>query len=126
MSQERCLLYFGCVGRSGHYLFGKGEVSVKQYDLRFPDANHHLVEAFYRGGMLDGVLTPKDAAQGKYQESIIPPFRLVAWGDYTVDSRGGSNSVLIGYGYESAEQMLDDAPKCFPSVMARQSRPTPV
>lgn len=121
---ERCLFYFGCIECTGHYLFVKGERSARDYDLLFPDANQSLMKAFNRGAM-DGVLTPPLAEQGKYQESIIPPFRLVAWGDYTVDNRCGSNSVLIGYGYDSAEQILDDAPNWFPSVMKRQPRPTP-
>lgn len=72
---------------------------------------------------IDGTFTPLISGQGAYKESIVPPFRIVAWHDYTVDSRPGSNSALLGIGYESADEMLNDAINHFPAVMQRQTSP---
>lgn len=75
-------------------------------------------------GRFDGVLAPFDSNQiGKYLESIIPPFRIVSWWDRSGDSRPGSNSMMIGVGYSSAEEILDDALVKFPVIMSRQPRP---
>jgi predicted RNase H-like HicB family nuclease len=49
----------------------------------------------------------------------------VAWWDRSRDKRFASNSFLAGYGYDSAEAMLDDAVNLYPEVMSRQTRPVP-
>lgn len=122
MNADRKLIYFGCIREAGHYywthenygrFFGEGLASLL-------GCNPRLIEHF------DGVYPPwPEKELGRYQESIVPPVRIVAWWDRTVDSRPGSNSALIGTGYDSAQEMLDDAPKWFPSVMKRQPRPVP-
>jgi hypothetical protein len=77
----------------------------------------------HAGAFFDGPFTPENCIG--YQESTIPPLRIVSWVDNSVDHRPGSHSTLIGVGYDSAEEMLDDAPSWFPSVMKRQPRPKP-
>lgn len=75
--------------------------------------------------VIDGTFTPGySRGQGAAQETIVGPLRIIAWHDFTIDSRPGSNSVLIGYGYDNAEDMFADAEKQFPSVMNRQPKPT--
>lgn len=76
---------------------------------------------------IDGLFPPGSTFdQGKYQVSIVPPVMIVAWWDYTVDKRPGSNANLIGYGFNDAEEMIDEAYKLFPRIMNRQPRPVPV
>lgn len=115
------LFYFGCIGDKGHYFWEnegfhmswKEEQKVAEI---IPCKNYNEV---------DGNFAPKKTCdQGKYLEYVFPNnTRLVSWWDRTVDSRHGSNSTLIGVGYNSSDEMLNDAVKLFPSVMNRQSRP---
>lgn len=114
------LLYFGCLGGKGHFLYDEFGMTIREETacLKYmPDVNVKILQ------YLDGTFTPTNLSQGKYNDCVVPPLRIVAWWDYSLDSRGGSNSNLIGYGYESAEEMIDDAYKIFPSVMNRQPRP---
>lgn len=85
----------------------------------------HLPEILLRN--IDGRFTPTETTQPTfYRYSTIGRAQIVAWHDYTVDQRPGSNSMLIGIGFESAEEMLIYADVKFPSVMKRQpQRPTP-
>jgi len=74
---------------------------------------------------MDGVYVPGHTReQGQYQVSVVPPFCIVAWHDFTVDKRPGSNSALLGIGYgASVEDIFADAAIKFPSVMKRQIVP---
>jgi hypothetical protein len=113
------LLYFGCMSRTGHFLYDQDNghsVSGREH-LLMPETNYGILKC------IDANFTPKKLKSGIYKESIIPPIRIVGWWDYSVDDRSGSNSNLIGVGYHSAEQMIDDAYKIFPTVMNRQPRP---
>lgn len=112
------LIYFGCIGSKGHFFFGaKG----RQGDAAFSEFPG-LSRTVFR--FIDGAFTPGFTRdQGLYQINIVPPVMIVAWWDYTVDDRPGSNSNLIGMGYESAEEMIDAAYELYPSVMSRQPRP---
>ncbi len=115
------LLYFGCIKRTGHFLHVNENETCRDYWLKqnLPTACPRLEM------MMDGAFAPWGIReeQGIYRESIVPPLRIVAWWDRSVDCRGASNSALIGFGYASAAEMLDDAVKLFPSVMQRQRRP---
>ena len=116
------LLYFGCIGQSGHYLWVSEHYSVSNVSA----LKHHtgitmVNERFLH--FMDGAFVPPSGKQGVFRESIVPPFRIIAWSDYTVDSRPGSNSALLGYGYANADEILIDAINHFPSVMQRQTSP---
>ncbi len=113
------LIYYGCIQNVGHNLFDSENHSVagREHLLGLDKANTLILKC------LDGTFTPKSMVQGKYNDCIVPPMRIVAWWDCSLDHRQNSNSALIGYGYESAEEMIDDAYKKFPSVMNRQPRP---
>jgi hypothetical protein len=71
----------------------------------------------------DGMLPPQDSAVG-YRAAIT---RLGGWGytalafwDYTVDKRGGCNSVFFAPSLTiSAEELVEGAKKAFPQVWAR-------
>lgn len=105
------LFYFGCIGEKGHYWF-------PQKPLNLPRVNMNVFD------VIDATFTPGNTReQGAANEVVIGPIRIIAWCDYTVDSRPASNSNLIGYGYDNAEEMFTDAQRLFPSVMNRQPKP---
>ena len=112
------LIYFGCIGAKGRYLWATERDHI---------ANRSALQSITGiKGVTDnflGTFTPLISGQGAYKESIVPPFRIVAWNDYTVDTRRGSSSALLGIGYASTDEMLDDAINHFPSVMRRQTSP---
>lgn len=111
------LFYFGCIGQKGHYLFGGSEREAAKA--------LHLSDAFIRS--IDGKFTPTETTeQGLYRLSVIGICQIVSWHDYSVDQRPGSNSILLGIGFNDAEEMLSEAEKLFPEVMKRQKRPTPL
>lgn len=118
------LLYFGCIRDKGHYLWEReGSYTTNYERTGIPGINPSLLKH------IDGIFCPGNTReQGRCNECIVPPVRIISWWDYTIDPRPGSNSNLIGYGYQTAEQMFEDARKLFPSVMARQeilTIPTP-
>ncbi len=119
--RKKTLLYFGCLRESGHYLFAdeSGRSLCKKKDVE-------AIVGFLPDGILweiDGKFTPKSTSeQGSYREVIVGQFRIISWHDYTVDRRHGSNSSLLGVGYESSDDMFADAAVRFPSVMRRQTR----
>jgi hypothetical protein len=116
---EKKLLYFGCMRQPGHHLWAGDYDQARPSTINIPHIGDGLL------GMLDSTFCPPaKVKEGLYLESIVPPVRIIAWWDRSVDNRYGSNSTLVGYGYESGEQMLDDAKNIFPSVMNRQPRPT--
>lgn len=126
---KKVLLYFGCMRDKGHYLF-ESERSGSLMQDRLP--SNIIIPNFNKRVLfgIDSTYCPMDgvnyAPEGYYNECVIPPLRILAWWDYSVDQRPGSNSNLIGYGYESAEEILLAADIIFPSVMKRQKiRPTP-
>jgi hypothetical protein len=108
--------YFGCIGEKGHYMFP----ATRRAD--FPDANYKVIEH------IDGLFVPANTAQGAAQFSMVGPFTIIAWHDYTVDSRPGSNSNIIGYGFsgtraEIIAEMFKDFMLRFPQVVTRQTQP---
>ncbi len=119
MSNKRTY-YFGCIGEKGHYMFP----ATRRSD--FPGANYKVIQ--YIGGLY----TPGGVAeQGKAQFSMIGPFTIIAWHDYTVDSRPGSNSNIIGFGFtgtksEIITDMYKDFEIRFPQVIKRQTTPVEV
>lgn len=118
---NKVLFYFGCMNVPGHYTWFEGRrVDKNQIMKLLPNINVSLFSH------LDAVYTPGTSQiEGVYNESIVPPFRIVAWWDRSLDKRIGSNSALIGVGYDNAEDMLNDAVSFFSEVMKRQKMPIP-
>lgn len=117
------VFYFGCIGQLGHYLFkaGYGSVDARAYIHRYPNNNVSFLQ------FIDGIYTPaKTKEQGKYQVTQIGDNCIISWHDYTMDKRPGSNSNVIGIGYNNPEELLTDAINLFPSVFNRQPRPIPI
>ncbi len=106
---EKKLFYFGCYQQKGHFLYGPGGHSIHNYNrVQLPGLNTDILTR------PDAIFPPQKYLSG-YNESIVPPVRIVSWWDTSLDHRPGSNSTLIGYGYDTGEQMLDDAEINFPN-----------
>lgn len=109
--------YFGCMGVTGHYM----HPHIRQGEL--PGVNYNAIK------YIDGIYTPGDTTkQGAAQLSIVGPLTIIAWHDYTVDCRPGSNSVIMGYGFtgtraEIIVDMFKDFMVRFPQVVNRQTQP---
>lgn len=108
-------LYFGCHRQAGHYVFSEGMRSLTQrYGSR--DLSR-----------FDGML-PLQVDTAPYIATVS---RLGGWGftalafwDYSVDKRGGSNSVIFAPSLtiEPAE-LLAEAQRRFPQVFERLPQP---
>ena len=104
-------LYFGCHKVPGHYLWAKG--------MRKTWGSKSLEKLNY----FDGKLPPQNDPTGY----IATVSRLGGWGlsalafwDYTVDKRGGCNSVFYAPSLTiSPEDLLVGAKENFPEVWAR-------
>lgn len=109
--------YFGCIGQKGHYMFPTVSRGC------FPSGNYRVIE------YIDGLYVPGDKfEQGAAQFSMVGPFTIIAWHDYTVDQRPGSNSNIIGYGFTGTGakvivDMFKDFHMRFPQVVNRQTAP---
>ncbi len=125
-NMQKRLLYFGCIGGPGHYLWAneinKIHSDAYVFKTTMPELNPGILK------YIDGNLTPGGKfmwVNGKYQVNDIHPLTIVSWWDQSEDNRPGSNSNLIGYNYGpgNVHAMLTDAYELFPSVMNRQKLP---
>lgn len=116
---QKQLFYFGCRRQAGHYLWlaGHGEVSTSRELI--PGYSRHLL------GYIDGTYVHQLAKQSEYTLVKIANIIILQWPDYTIDKRPGSNSSLIGVGYDHEQEILAAAITAFPDVMSRQSMPVP-
>jgi hypothetical protein len=107
--------YFGCHKEPGHYIFKQG-MKRAHFDKKIEKLN-----------FFDGKLPPQDCADG-YVATIS---RLGGWGltalafwDYSVDKRGGCNSVIFAPSLTiDPDAMLTEAHARFPEVFARLPKP---
>jgi hypothetical protein len=107
-------LYFGCYRQSGHYVFDEGMHREYRHETR-------------RLSNFDGALPAQDDAT-PYVATIsrLGGFNMtaLAFWDYSVDKRGGSNSIIFAPGLEiDPEQLLSEAQRRFPRVFARLPQP---
>lgn len=110
--------YFGCVREAGHYLFD--ERLQKKYSYDFP---------YRQLGHFDGALCYKET---KHNEAALTRiwglgYSALSFWDYSVDSRGGSNSnFFIPEMNATPEQLLHIAAQRFPTIFARLPSPVSV
>lgn len=103
-------MYFGCNDGLGHYLFNPG--MYKSYERKFQRLNN-----------CDGLLPPQESSE----PYIATVSRLEGWGlsalafwDYSVDNRSGSNSVIFAPSLTiTPSDLLAEAQKRFPQVFNR-------
>lgn len=116
---KKQLFYFGCRKEAGHYLWLAGYGEVSTHRELIPGYSRHLL------GYLDGTYIHQQAKQGEYTLVRIADIIILQWPDYTIDKRPGSNSSLIGVGYDNEHEILAAAITAFPDVMTRQPTPVP-
>lgn len=100
------MIFFGCIDKSGHYLFDSSLNHVGRHPL------DHC--------MFDGVYPPQDISTEGVARCIEDGrFTFLAFWDRSVDHRPGSNAAFIEGGSHSFDEMIELAKQEFPSVMAR-------
>ena len=108
-------LYFGCKdGTPGHYLWGEGMSSIWSGNLDFLNR-------------FDALLPPQRSREG-YLATISRlegwGMTAMAWWDYSVDSRSGSNSIIFAPSLTiTGKDLLAEAQRRFPVVFARLPSP---
>lgn len=123
------VLYFGCIGQAGHYLFG-GDDTINKGSIGYVLSNK-----------LDSIGdTPRDEqVQGRVRRFYqlgpevddrhcgrvdIGLWSCLDWWDRTVDKRHGSHSVFLARGVFTFSALLEAGRLAWPDVIARQ--PVPV
>lgn len=100
--------FFGCVRRAGHWYWT-------------PE-----LERVYAGNSdrptpfeVDGKFTPTLTAQGAARLVHVDGWTVLAFHDYTVDSRPGSNGAFLARGSLDCEALLLLASEHFPQLLER-------
>lgn len=104
-------VFFGCSNSDkGHYLFtadgGKGNGYCPWQDSWF-----------------DGTLNPESGREGEAAIHHIKGYTLIAFADYSVDSRPGSNVVFAIPGIMAFNAVVVEAKRLFPEVWKRFDYP---
>lgn len=112
------MIYWGCreVERAGHFVHAVTPTA---------DGSRHSHDEWTRklGRALDGGFAPKVQRQGAAALAEVNGFTVLAWHDYTGDSRPGSNSAIVVEGSHTLAEMLELLAKNWPDVAARQRTP---
>lgn len=105
------VLFFGCWGPAGHYLYAPRRRSVPGYYLPSSVQPHAL----------DGKLAPADPQQreGRARLHHLDGWTVVAWWDRSADKRMDSNSALLVHGTHSFAAVLLTAGDAFPELLPR-------
>jgi hypothetical protein len=119
------MIYFGCVGESGHYLHrpdlhhsGRESQRVLQEAGIFPKCD---------GGFCPGTeydeqrpwRRPGRQVEGHAKVTHLNGYTILAFWDRSVDHRGNSNSVFIENGTWTFDEMVAKAKEVFPTIWAR-------
>ncbi len=108
LEYSKCL-YFGCIKEAGHYLFISNGTSIY--------GEWHKWVA-----LRDGMLAPVFCREaGKALLHHYDGFTIIAFWDYSVDTRPGSNSMFIMPGTKDFYGALEIANSYFPQVFKRFS-----
>lgn len=110
------VLYFGCIGDKGHYLWHPrtGKVSVLER-LKQPWGNH------IDGGIFGD--SPLKFAPGIVHVDKNFGWTGVAWADYSVDSRLGSHSTFLANADVDPVDLIKYAKQQWPDVFSRPNFP---
>lgn len=116
MSDEPRILYFGCLGQVGHYVW-QSDSPPEWLDKNEP--LHRVIEA------MDGALPPQwgEPVEGEIAFHDILDFTVVAWWDNSIDSRPKSNSAFWVEGEHNPREALRLGLARFPTVAARITYP---
>lgn len=116
--------FFGCWGRSGHYLFvpggcspSKDEIEALPRALRRPDGTLAPGRRRYLNRPAD--VDSEDQVEGLAALHYVEGWTALSLWDRSVDTRLGSNSTFIVRGTLSFDEMLERSRALFPSIWAR-------
>lgn len=108
-------LYFGCVGRVGHYVYVPGDHGpVTPHFMRGRKLTWTTI---CDGGLMD--CNREEQIEGVATWSHIKGYSIVSFWDRTVDSRFGSSSSFLVRGMHSFSEVIEAAREVFPSIFKR-------
>ena len=109
------VFYFGCIDVAGHYM----HASSPPRNLEERRAVSQLTHSNPWGLNIDGGLCPRRGGALVHHKD---GWTALAFEDFTVDSRPGSNSVFLAEGTYDFDEMARIAEEYFPAVWARCGR----
>lgn len=98
-------IYFGCKGETGHYLY--------------IDGKRQLSTNIIPWDQVDGVLCPFNRKAGSAKLHHKDGWTALAFWDYSIDKRPGSNSVFFIEGIHGFYHMIQFGKNYFPEIMKR-------
>lgn len=109
------ILYFGRIGDAGHYLWHN-----ERQQVRYPQSA--LIGDLWPA--IDGGFLSVQKEEGLYLRTEKPPWTIIAWPDYSVDTRPGSNSAFLFRGFDdlSNDTLFREAFQIFPNIISRQHK----
>jgi len=110
------VFYFGCIDRSGHYLWHPTQGEVRRMDRVQPWGNQ--IDGGVAGGSKDR------ETLGVVHSAKLKGWTLVTWADRSVDSRHGSHSTFIVEADISPERLIELAREQWPKVFSRPGFPS--
>lgn len=101
------MIYFGCKNEAGHYCWDETGKRLFRHENLFL-LNH------------DTKLAPQnDKTESRAILHHYPDFTVLAYWDYKVDSRPGSNSMFLTNGKKSPQEIIDEIKTSFPDIWER-------
>lgn len=117
-ANDSFLLYFGCWGGPGHFVFDRHKSTVRQ-----------LPPMALRGEDLDGsrVFLPSQEAPGYGRLTYLirdgDCVTVLAWWDRTFDKRGACNAAIQCSGWETFDCLWDRFSRVYPSLAQQITKP---
>jgi len=115
------LLYFGCWGGPGHFVFDRNKRSLSREEMP-PMA--------LRSESLDGsrVFLPWPEIPGNGRLTYLiregDCVTVLAWWDRTFDKRGACNAAIQCSGWETFDFLWDRFSRVYPALAAKLAKPT--
>ena len=100
------IAFFGCWNGLGHQLRDESGTIITSFGPFLPQT-------------LDGTFAPTDARTGAPKITDFNGWTVLAFHDFTVDSRGGSNGAFIVEGNHTTAWIWREARRAFPHVVDR-------
>ena len=123
MSQETIVVYFGCWGQAGHFLFLPNGQHVYDYEIR--------TMSLPTAAQLDAskLFLPQPEKVGTGAVTYLPAIDrsiLAWWGNNPWDKRGAVNSAIITNGNLVSTEVWQQFTKHFPDLSAKLAVPETV
>lgn len=104
------IFYFGCLDRAGHFFWDTSGAR----DARSVD------KCPFEAAQIDDAFTVFAFDEGHAQLIWAKGWTIVAWKDFSVDSRPGANSAFLLEGTHNFDDAMALVSSAFPQVIARQ------